>query len=140
MNRLLLALVFGASLTSFTGAAQISGVTRRKITQPMPTFSLWNTNAARSNLTYVSVGPAVDPAQKEAAQRRALESQKKRAEEGSSGAQYDLGMRFLNGDGVEKDSDLARKWLGKSAEQGNPAAQRKLDELAKSETTPKTAP
>ncbi len=68
-------------------------------------------------------------ANREEAARKAVEFQKKRAEEGSPQAQYDLGVRYLKGDGVPKNEVLGREWLQKSAKNGSPHAQRKLDEL-----------
>ena len=73
--------------------------------------------------------PVVAAAKQSEAAKKAVESQMKRAEAGSSGAQYDLGVRYLKGDGVEKDPSLARKWLSASAKQDNTSAQRKLAEL-----------
>ncbi len=63
--------------------------------------------------------------------RKTIEFQKKKAEEGAPTAQYDLGMRYLNGDGVEKDMDLAKKWLNASATNGNSQAVKKLESLNK---------
>lgn len=63
--------------------------------------------------------------------QKTIEFQKKRAEEGAPTAQYDLGMRYLNGDGVEKDSELGQKWLSAAATNGNTQAIRKLEELKK---------
>jgi TPR repeat protein len=77
--------------------------------------------------------PAVDPvkaqAEKDAQLQRTIEFQKKRAEDGSPTAQYDLGLRYLSGDGVEKDIDLANKWLKAAAKNGNKDAEKKLAEL-----------
>ncbi|MBI3875696.1 MAG: SEL1-like repeat protein [Verrucomicrobia bacterium] len=53
----------------------------------------------------------------------------KRAESGSAQAQYDLGLRYLTGDGVEKDDGKAREWLQKSADGGNAQARNKLNSL-----------
>jgi hypothetical protein len=61
--------------------------------------------------------------------RRVVVFQKQRAEEGFPSAQYELGVRYLKGDGVEKDAMAARKWLSRAAKQGDAQAQRKLDEL-----------
>jgi TPR repeat protein len=69
--------------------------------------------------------------QKEEMLRKTIEFQKKRAETGAPTAQYDLGMRYLNGDGVEKNSELAEKWLRASATNGNSQAAKKLEELNK---------
>ena len=61
--------------------------------------------------------------------RRVVVFQKQRAEEGFPSAQYELGVRYLKGDGVEQDAMAARKWLSRAAKQGDAQAQRKLDEL-----------
>lgn len=58
-----------------------------------------------------------------------FEYYKRRAEEGSDHAQFELGNRYLAGKGVEKDVKLAREWLGKSAKQGNAKAAKQLAEL-----------
>jgi TPR repeat protein len=83
------------------------------------------------------VDPEKEKAEKAAAVKRTVEFQKKRAEAGSETAQYDLGMRYLNGDGVEQDLTLARKWLKASAEKGHKFAAKKLAELESAE--PKAA-
>lgn len=48
---------------------------------------------------------------------------RQRAEEGDAEAQYMLGDRYLNGEGVTQDASEAVKWLRKAAEQGNDEAQ-----------------
>ena len=45
------------------------------------------------------------------------------AEKGDAASQLDLGMRYANGEGVNRDYQEALKWCLKSAEQGNPIAQ-----------------
>lgn len=66
-----------------------------------------------------------------AADVKALEFQVKRAQEGSASAQYDLGIRYLDGKGVERNEDKALEWLKKSAAQDNIPAKQKLKELGK---------
>jgi TPR repeat protein len=61
--------------------------------------------------------------------KKNIEFQKKRAAEGSPSAQYELGLRYLNGDGVEKDEAGGMKLLEASAKQDYTLAKRKLDEL-----------
>ena len=61
--------------------------------------------------------------------RRTIEFQKKRAAEGSPSAQYELGMRYLKGDGVEKDEAAGMKLLEESARQDYTLAKKKLEEL-----------
>ena len=50
----------------------------------------------------------------------------KQAKLGDSSAQYKLGRAFENGDGVEKDIDIAISWYKKSAANGNQSAKSKL--------------
>lgn len=48
---------------------------------------------------------------------------KKSAEQGDAKAQYNLGVCYYNGNGVEKDYQEAVKWYRKAAEQGIAEAQ-----------------
>ncbi|MGI8965426.1 MAG: tetratricopeptide repeat protein [Limisphaerales bacterium] len=75
--------------------------------------------------------PAKTEGEKAEILKKTVESQKKRAEEGSASAQYELGMRYFNGDGVGKNLELARQWLELSAQQGNAPAAKKLEALKK---------
>jgi len=79
--------------------------------------------------------PAVDPAKvqagKEEVERKRLEYQKKRAEEGSPIAQFDMGLRYMKGDGVEKNLELAEKWFTLAEKNGNVHATKQLAELKK---------
>lgn len=77
--------------------------------------------------------PEKERQRKETLAKNAVEFLKKRAEAGSASAQYELGKRYMTGDGVEKDLTLARKWLEASANQGNENAKLKLQELNKLE-------
>ena len=54
---------------------------------------------------------------------------KRRAEEGSDDAQYQLGTRYLTGKGTDKNEKLGREWLDKAAKQGHAQAAKKLAEL-----------
>lgn len=73
--------------------------------------------------------PAVVAAQKSQTDKNLIDYQKKRAEAGSDNAQYELGLRYLTGNGVELDEKLGREWLAKSAKNGNLQAAKKLKEL-----------
>ena len=53
------------------------------------------------------------------------------AESGEAKNQFQLGVRFLQGDGVRKDLAKAIKWIRKSADKGDPEAQFKLADLYK---------
>jgi len=61
--------------------------------------------------------------------RKTIEFQKKRAAEGSPSAQYELGLRYLKGDGVDKDEDAGMKLLEESAKQDYTLAKKKIEEL-----------
>jgi len=63
-----------------------------------------------------------------AEEKKKLQWQMDRAEKGSDPAQYALGMRYLEGKGVDKDLKKARKWLTESAKQGNADAKKALAE------------
>lgn len=75
------------------------------------------------------VDPAKVAAQKSKSERDLLEWQKKRAEAGSDNAQYELGVRYLTGNGVDKDEKVGMEWLTKAAKSGNFQAKKKLEEL-----------
>ena len=72
--------------------------------------------------------PQSGEAQSEVA-RKTLEFQIQRSRQGSAYAQYDLGLRYLSGDGVTMDRVEALRLLGDSAKQGNAQAAKKLAEL-----------
>ena len=62
--------------------------------------------------------------------RKAFQRRLERAGEGSRTAQYDVGMMYLHGPGVEPDRTQAREWLQKAAAQDYPPAFNGLAELA----------
>jgi hypothetical protein len=64
---------------------------------------------------------------------RVLRFQRENAEAGKRTAQYDLGKRYLEGDGVKRDLDLAKHWLSESAEQGFSPAIKLLASLERSQ-------
>lgn len=63
------------------------------------------------------------------ANRRVFESYKKSASAGSASAQYELGIRYLLGKGVEKNEMEGVKFLRAAAEQDYSQAKKKLAEL-----------
>ena len=73
-------------------------------------------------------------ADRERLNRNALNWQQERAAAGSATAQRSLGMRYLTGDGVEKDEARGMDLLRKGAAGGDSAAQK---ELAKREPAKK---
>ena len=103
--------------------------------QQPPTAAAPQPPAAYPQYQYVPTTTArpVDPAKAAAEKAKNEEKQfeyfKRRAEEGSDHAQYELGMRYLNGKGTSPDEKLAKEWLAKAAKQGNTQAAKKLTEL-----------
>lgn len=63
-----------------------------------------------------------------------LESVKQQAQKGFAPSQYSLGVRYLTGNGLEKDEQKGRALLEASADQGYPKAKLKLKELKATET------
>ena len=55
----------------------------------------------------------------------------KAAKQGDAEAQYNLGVCYRNGYGVEKNPAEAVKWLRKAADQGDAQAQAILEDLSK---------
>ncbi|HTD06148.1 tetratricopeptide repeat protein [Undibacterium sp.] len=53
----------------------------------------------------------------------ALKLFKKAAKKGNSDAQFNLGLMYVNGEGVKRDYDQALRWYEQSAVQGNARAQ-----------------
>jgi TPR repeat protein len=68
-------------------------------------------------------------AQRQKNEEKQFDYFKKRAEEGSDHAQYELGVRYLAGKGVAADEKLGKEWLTKAAKNGNTPAAKKLAEL-----------
>lgn len=84
--------------------------------------------------------PQKAAAEKDERLRKVIEFQQQRAEKGSPTSQYDLGMRYLTGDGLEPDLQLAKKWLGAAARQGHKMAAKRLEEISAWEAEMKKAP
>ncbi|MDB6130269.1 MAG: Sel1 repeat [Verrucomicrobiales bacterium] len=58
-----------------------------------------------------------------------IQFQMRQAAIGLPTAQYELGLRYLNGDGLEKQPDKARELFQKSAAQGNAEAKKQLEAM-----------
>lgn len=117
--------------------AQITsaGSYTRKVA-PRPAAPAAPAQAARPAATVGAAQTApVDPAKvkagKEEAERKRLEWQMKRANDGVAYAQYDLALRYLTGNLVEKNLETARKWLEKAAKSSYAPATKKLAEVKK---------
>lgn len=52
---------------------------------------------------------------------------------GNRGSQYELGMIYLSGKGVEQDTEQAKEWLKMSADQGYSRAEKELARLERSQ-------
>lgn len=63
------------------------------------------------------------------AQEKAFEYYKRAADQGLDTAQFALAVCYIEGKGVQRDIEIAKEWLNKSAEQGNKSAKEKLAEL-----------
>ena len=59
-----------------------------------------------------------------------FEDVKKAAEKGDAISQYNLGVYYYTGNGVEQDEEQATNWFEKAAEQGHEGAANALKELA----------
>ena len=75
------------------------------------------------SLVVIAAFPTVVRAQDAAAPPIAFETLMRLAEQGNSVAQNNLGLRYAQGDGTEKDNAEALKWYLRAAEQGLPEAQ-----------------
>ena len=53
------------------------------------------------------------------------------AEQGNAPAQFNLGVAYVNGDGVTRDNEEALRWYRLAAEQGHAPAQERLDRLGR---------
>lgn len=61
---------------------------------------------------------------------RVVRFQREQAEKGLPSFQYELGARYMNGDGVETNRALAVQWLQKAAAQGESRAEKLLQSIA----------
>lgn len=102
-----------------------------QVNQPAPTAVAPPQVIAPPARIVTNVVPEKTTEEKAVILQRTIQFQKKRAEAGAPSAQYDLGLRYLNGDGVEKNPELAQKWLHSAANNGNMQAVKKLKELDK---------
>lgn len=146
-------LVWGA-LQDEAHAQGITGVTRRTVMSPAPGLTpvpnqagsvALNTSGAAQGQNVMAVRPVTvpvivqlprPPAAETAA--KVLAFQQQRALAGSAQAQYDLAVRYLTGDGVEKSETEARKWLTLAAAQQHTQATSKLTELVPAKVSPDT--
>lgn len=129
---------FLSAPAAFAQATSVKRITRKVAPPPSvsATSSVSKATAPQQPQTsavwYATVPRQKTRAETEEARKKAIEFQKKRAEEGSATAQYDLGMRYLNGDGVERSAEMAKKWIDLAAKQDHTQAKQQLELLNKS--------
>ncbi len=124
-------------------ASRIAGCgawTRRETVEP-PGFEFKGTNGTAATLRrgprppdslVVYSADAVEKMRKPAPAGNAAEElrlQRQRAINGELAAQCALGKRYLAGDGLGKDEQMARFWLEKAASKGNAEAREALKKL-----------
>jgi TPR repeat protein len=139
----LLTAVAAASLPAMQGQYLAPGQYLRRLPSTQPpapsTAGLPPGPTITAPPTLVPTASAAETAkaasEKEATLKRVIEFQKKRALGGSASAQYNLGVRYLEGEGVAKDLAEACKWLRAAAKQDYTWAKRKLVELEKEHGT-----
>jgi TPR repeat protein len=133
----ILVVVGAVQLSSALAHAQIRYLTVRAPHNPVPPMALLpatDTPVAVNSSVSVKVVARPRVSQdlsfdKAGIEKRVLAFQQQRAREGSASAQYDLAMRYLKGDGVEKDVQRARQWLTTAAKGSSPEARRQLEQL-----------
>lgn len=129
--------ILGVVAFALSAIAQISSVTRPTMqgtgfdrTFFFPSNSTGVAPASpRFVMTPIPLDAGKDRIRKDELQRRTIAFQEKQASEGAPTAQYDLGMRYLRGDGVPQNAALALKWLKLSAAQTNSLAIKRLKEM-----------
>jgi len=97
-----------------------------------PTALKWFNRALESSHAQLRVSAMTSIGrlyQKEGDTRKSVIWWQQAAELGDSSAQSELGYAYLNGNGISRDLELAKKWLTLAADQGNEWAQEGLDEL-----------
>jgi TPR repeat protein len=96
--------------------------------------------AVAPSRAYATNDPAKQAVEDIEKEKRVFEFQKEQAEAGSPRYQYEVGMRYWNGKGVDKDPVAARMWIEKSAKKGNEDAIKQLAEMKKLDPPSDSAP
>jgi TPR repeat protein len=137
------ALLLGIFLGAISLQAQVGTsprtLTRRiePLVRPQPPRAMGNPNQNGAPAPVSKAPLSVEEKEQKkleqsAEEKKKLQWQMERAEKGSDPAQYALAMRYINGDGVEKDPVRGLKWLKESAKQDNGDAKKKLAEWKES--------
>ena len=61
--------------------------------------------------------------------KKAIEWYEKAAEQGDAVAQYNLGVMYENGQGVDRSDSMALRWFAMATKQGNNSAQAAINEI-----------
>lgn len=105
---------YGKPVTNLLGYPHILKLTSTGLVQiPLPTAE-----TLRSQMI-----------EKDETAKRLINHQLKSAEAGNRSSQYDVGLRYLKGDGLPQDRLAAIRWLTKAAEQGHQQAKEKLESI-----------
>lgn len=118
----------------YHGAGPSRSSTPSSYTSPTPSYEPSTPVASPVRVsapqpTVVRTAPVVPDTKKAEIEEKVIAWQKKQAEAGSQSAQYNLAVRHLSGNGVEKDMDRAIALLEAAATQGHPQASKLLDEV-----------
>src|SRR5688500_12253075 len=107
----------------FVNQLQAQVTSARSLTKRINPPATAPAQPARPVAPGVVPAPPADPAKVKAghdqAELKRLEYQKKRAGEGSPIAQFDLGLRYMKGNGVEQNLTEAVKWFELAEKNGN---------------------
>jgi hypothetical protein len=103
--------------------AQLSAPTNAPLTNYFPPVPPLPVTVARP------LTPEQEAAKKAETAAKVLAWHQEQANNGSPYAQYQMGLHYLNGEGVEKNTATAREWFLKSARQGNDEAYEKFKNL-----------
>ena len=114
-------LAYPYSLAGLSDSGTPAAASKSTATVPARTVS---TNATPS--AFAAPASTLSPQALAESRQRLLAYQLKRAADGSAQAQYDLGIRYLNGDGVEVDESKARNYLEQAAKNGFQQAELQL--------------
>jgi TPR repeat protein len=126
-----LAYVFGPAAENWAGSQHASrwlsvrSAKANNVAEPTSAQPADLRSAASSSVNFTSADPnLVDPASAgHSLQPKSLQEMQKLAEAGDTDAQWQMGVRYHDGQGVPQDDARAVRWFQLAAERGNVAAQ-----------------
>lgn len=123
------------TVTSFGQATSAREIVKKTVPKdqrtPPPSAAATSPAAPSSQPKTVAPVRVKTDADKLEMEKKTVEFLTQRAKGGSASAQYDLGLRYIEGKGVDKSEKEGRKWLEAAAKQGDTKAVKKIEELAK---------